>query len=181
MDKGDAAVTVGVGVPHQRRKPVDIIGKDCHPVVEHMVDGHHRHITVDQLHHLRIVEIHAGDHRSIHAPVVAVLQIGHCSAAEVPVDKGDIIAQLFHLHFEAVQHRRKVLVGQAALPLVHKQNAKVVGTVGLHRAGRHIGHIAHTAGRLANTVAGRSRDVRLAIERFAHRCHRDTAFTRQIF
>ena len=97
-----------------------------------MVDGHHRHITVDQLHHLRIVEIHAGDHRSIHAPVVAVLQIGHCSAAEVPVDKGDIIAQLFHLHFEAVQHRRKVLVGQAALPLVHKQNAKVVGTVGLH-------------------------------------------------
>ncbi len=30
MDKGDAAVAVGVGVPHQRRKPVDIIGKDCH-------------------------------------------------------------------------------------------------------------------------------------------------------
>ena len=105
MDKGDAAVAVGVGVPHQRRKPVDIIGKDRHPVVEHMVDGHHRHITVDQLHHLRIVEIHAGDHRSIHAPVVAMLQIGHCSAAEVPVDKGDIIAQLFHLHLEAVQHR----------------------------------------------------------------------------
>ena len=85
-----------------------------------MVDGHHRHITVDQLHHLRIVEIHAGDHRSVHAPVVAVLRIGHCSAAEVPVDKGDIVAQLFHLHLEAVQHRRKVLVGQTALPLVHK-------------------------------------------------------------
>ena len=41
MDKGDAAVAVGVGVPHQSRKPVDIIGKDRPPVVEHMVDGHH--------------------------------------------------------------------------------------------------------------------------------------------
>ena len=63
----------------------------------------------------------------------------------------------------------------------HEQDADVVSTVGLHGAGRHVWHIAHPAGRLPDTGAGGFGDVGLAVERLAHRCHRDPAFLRQIF
>ena len=181
MDESNAAVALAVCRADQRRKAGHVVRKDCHPVVEHVVDRDDRHIAVHQLDHLRVCEIHTGDHGSVHPAVVAVLQIGHRLAAEVPVDKGDIVAQLLDPDFEAVQHSGEVFVCQAALPFVHEQDADIISTVGLHGAGCHIGNIAHPASRLPNTGAGGFGDIRLAVERLAHRGHRDPAFLRQIF
>ena len=106
MDKGDAPMSAGPCLLHQGLCAHHVVRKDRHPVVEHMVDGHHRHIAVDQLHHLRIVKVHTGDHHAVHTPVVAMLQIAHGSAADVVVDKGDIIAALFCFNLEAVHAGR---------------------------------------------------------------------------
>ena len=85
-----------------------------------MVDSDDGHLAVHQLHHLRVVEVHAGDHNAVHIAVAAVLQITHAPAADVVVDESDVVAVLFRFHLEAVQHSRKIFVGQAALPFVHK-------------------------------------------------------------
>ena len=65
-----------------------------------MIDGDHGDIAVDQLHHLGVVEVHTGDHHAVHTAVMAVLQVGHRFAAQVAVDKGDIVAQPLHPDFE---------------------------------------------------------------------------------
>ena len=118
-----------------------------------MVDGHHRHIAVDQLHHLWIIKVHTGDHHAVHTPVVAMFQIAHGLAADVVVDEGDIIAALFRFYLEAVQHCGEVLVGQAALLFVYKQNAKVVSTVGFQRPGRCVGQVPHAACRCTDALS----------------------------
>ena len=170
MDKGDAPMSAGPCLLHQGLCAHHVVRKDRHPVVEHMVDGHHRHIAVDQLHHLRIVKVHTGDHHAVHTPVVAMLQIAHGSAADVVVDKGDIIAALFCFNLEAVQHCGEVLVGQAALFFIHKQNAKVVGAVGLQRPSRCIGQVAHAAGRCVDPLPRSLSNVRLVVQSFTDSC-----------
>ena len=135
-----------------------------------MVDGHHRHIAVDQLHHLRIIKVHTGDHHAVHTPVVAMFQIAHGLAADVVVDKGDIIAALFRFYLEAVQHCGEVLVGQAALLFIYKQNAKVVSTVGFQRPGRCVGQVPHAAGCCTDAFPRGRCDVRLAVQRLTDSC-----------
>ena len=146
-----------------------------------MIDRDHRHLAVHQLHHLRLVEVHAGDHHAVHIAVAAVLQIAHAPAADVVVDEGDVVAVLFRFHLEAVQHGRKIFVGQAALPFVHEQNAQIVGAVGLEGTGGGVGQVAHAVRSGPHPLPGGGRDVRLVVQRLADRCHRYTAFLGQIF
>ena len=146
-----------------------------------MIDGDHRDIAVDHLHHLGVVEVHTGDHHAVHTAVVAVLQVGHRFAAQVAVDKGDIVAQPLHPDFETVQHGGEIFVAQAALAFVHKQNAEVISTVGLHGAGRHVGHIAQPLGCFTDAGPGGIGDIVLAVERLAHGGDRDSALPCQIF
>ena len=145
-----------------------------------MVDGHHRHIAIDQLHHLRIVKVHAGDHHAVHTPVVAMFQIAHGLAADVVVDEGDIIAALFCFYLEAVQHCGEVLVGQAALLFIYEQNAKVVSTVGFQRPGCCVGQIPYAASRCTDAFPRGRCDVRLVVQRLTDSCDGYAAFFRQI-
>ena len=146
-----------------------------------MIDGDHGDIAVDQLHHLGVVEVHTGNHHAVHTAVVAVLQVGHRFAAQVAVDKGDIVAQPLHPDFETVQHGGEIFVAQTALAFVHKQNAEVISTVGLHGAGRHVGHIAQPLGCFTDAGPGGIGDIVLAVERLAHGGYRDSALPCQIF
>ena len=181
VDKGDAAVAAGPCLPHQRLQAGNVVREDGHAVVEHMVDGDDGHLAVHQLHHLRVVEVHAGNHHAVHIAVAAVLQIAHALAADVVVDESDVVAVLFRFHLETVQHSRKVLVGQAALPFVHKQNAQIVGAVGLEGTGGGVGQVAHAVRSGPHPLPGGGRDVRLVVQRLADRCHRYAAFLGQIF
>ena len=144
-----------------------------------MVDGHHRHLAVHQLHHLRVVEVHAGDHHAVHIAVAAMFEVAHALAAVV--DEGDVVAALFRFHLEAVQHGGEVFVGQAALPFVHEQNAQVVSSVGLQGAGGGVGQVAHAVRCGAYPLPCGRRDIRLVVQRLADRCHRYAAFLCQIF
>ena len=145
-----------------------------------MVDGHHRHIAVDQFHHLRIVKVHTGDHHAVHTPVVAMFQIAHGLAADVVVDEGDIVAALFRFYLEAVQHCGEVLVGQAALFFIYEQNAKIVSAVGFQRPGRCVGQVPHATGRCTDALPRGRCDVRLVVQRLTDGCNGYAAFFRQI-
>ena len=83
--------------------------------------------------------------------------------------------------FETVQHGGEIFVAQAALAFVHKQNAEVISTVGLHGAGRHVGHIAQPLGCFTDAGPGGIGDIVLAVERLAHGGDRDSALPCQIF
>ena len=49
-------------------------------------DLDHRHLAGHQLHHLRLGEVHAGDHHAVHIAVAAVLKVAHALAADIVVD-----------------------------------------------------------------------------------------------
>ena len=172
-------MAAGPRLPHQSFQTGDVVGEHRHAVVEHMVDGHHRHLAVHQLHHLRVVEVHAGDHHAVHIAVAAMFEVAHALAAVV--DEGDVVAALFRFHLEAVQHGGEVFVGQAALPFVHEQNAQVVSSVGLQGAGGGVGQVAHAVRCGAYPLPCGRRDIRLVVQRLADRCHRHAAFLCQIF
>ena len=73
MNKSQTAVSHRIDIPHQGAGATDIIRYDREPVVKYMVYGHHRQVGGDQLQHLRVVEIDAGDDHTVHAAVEAVL------------------------------------------------------------------------------------------------------------
>ena len=73
VDKRNAAVALGVDVAHQLLHAPHVVGNHGGAVIEYMVDGHHRELGIDQLQHLRVVKINAGDYAPVHPPVLAVL------------------------------------------------------------------------------------------------------------
>ena len=181
VDKGDAAVAAGPCLPHQCLQAENVIRENRHAIIEHMIDRDHRHLAVHQLHHLRLVEVHAGDHHTVHIAVAAVLKVAHALAADIVVDKGDVVAVFLGFHLEAVQHGGKVFVGQAALPFIHEQNAQIVSTVCFQGTGGGVWHVAHTVRCGPHPFSCGRRDIRLVVQRLADRCHRYAAFLCQIF
>ena len=112
---------------------------------------------------------------------MAVLQVGHVPAADVVVDKGDIVAVFFRFHLEAVQHGGEVLVGQAALPFIHEQDAQIIGTVRFQGTGRCIGQVPHAACRCTDALSCCGGNVRLVVQGLADGCDGYAAFFCQIF
>ena len=174
VDEGQLPVTVHIGVADQSLQALDVVGKDTHPVVENMVDGDHRKIRIDQLQHLGVRKIHAGNDHPVYPPVEAVLQIA-ALAAYVPVDEGHVIALGLGLHLQAFQHGGEVFMGQAAALLVYEQNADVEGPVGFQRPGGGVGHIAHFHSSLVDPFPGLRADIRLIVQGLADGGHRNTA------
>ena len=109
-----------------------------------MIDSHHRYVACHQLGHLRILKIHTGNDHAVKSPVSGMLQIGHLPAPFlVPVDKGDIIIIPFRRFFKAFQYARKIVMGQAAVCFINKQDSQIVASVGLQGPGYGIGKITH--------------------------------------
>ena len=176
MNVGDAPVPQPDQVLHQRSDALGIVGQHGGPVVEHMVNGHTGQIALHQLHHLGVAELHAGGHHAVHPTVPAVLQIAGGLAADVMVDEGDVVPAALRFFFKGVQHGGEILMGQAALGLVHKEHPNVVGAVGLEGAGHRVGHIAQPLGGFGHPLAGGLADIAVAVQRLADGCHRYATF-----
>ena len=175
VEEGNPPVTHPVGIVHQSLHALDVVRHHRQPVVEHMIQRHQGQIAFRQLPNQGIQEIHAGDDHPVHPSVAAVLQIGSGLAAHIVIDKGNVVAVSLGLRLEAFQNGGKILMTQAAALLVHKQHPQMVGAVGFQGAGSGIGHIAHFLRHLAYPNPSLLADVRLTVQRLAHRGHGDPA------
>ncbi len=177
MDIGNPAVSFLKHMAQQQFHASHIVRSDIDMIVKKMVHRHHRNIAAYQFQNLGVIEIHAGDNHPVKAPVAAMLQVGHPAqpSRTALVQKCDIIAPGFHRALEAVQHLGEIVMGQAALGLVHKEHAYIVGAVCLKGPGHGIGQISHLLGDSADPLLGLPADVSMVVQRLAHRGHRDSA------
>ena len=180
VDERDAAVALRIDVAHQFLHAAHVVGKDGGAVVEDVIDGHDREAGIDQLQHLRIVEIDTGDHHAVDAAILAVLQVCRRFFADVTVDEGNIIAVGLGLDLETLEHGGKILMRKSAAPLVDEQDADIIGAVRLERAGGGVGHIAKRVSGFADQLPRLLADVRLPGEGLADRRNRNTAGLRDI-
>ena len=91
------------------------------------------------------------------------------------VIEGDVVAVLFRLAADAVEHSGKEFMRETAVHGIDEQHADVVAAVGLERAGGGVGHVAQLIRQVKDALARLLADVRLTVERLAHRGSRDTA------
>ena len=175
VEEGNPPVTHPVSIVHQSLHALDVVGHHRQPVVEHMIQRHQRQFAFRQLPNQRIQEIHAGDDHPVHSPVAAVLQIGGGLAAHIVIDKGNVVTVPLGLLLEAFQNGGKILMPQAAVLLVHKQHTQMVGAVDFQGTGGRIDGIAHFLSHFAYPNPSLLADVRLPVQRLAHRSHGDPA------
>ena len=175
VDERDAAVALRIDVADQLLHAAHVVGKDGGAVVEDVIDGHDREAGIDQLQHLRIVEIDAGDHHAVDAAILAVLQVRRRFFADVAVDEGNIIAVGLGLNLEALEHGGKILMRKSAAPLVDEQDTDIIGAVRLERAGGGVGHIAKRVSGFADQLPRLLADVRLPGEGLADGRDRNAA------
>ena len=166
---------------HQGLYPGNIVGHHCQTIVEHMVNGDQGNAAVHQLPYLGIAEVHTGDHNAVHAPVLAVLKVAEVAAASVIINEGNVVSVALCLHLEALQHCGEILVGQAAVLFVHKEDAQIVGAVGFQCPCCGIGHVAHFLSSGTDPGSGLLADVGLTVQRLAHCGNRHTAALGNIF
>ena len=106
-----------------------IIRENCDPVVEQMVDGHHREIRGDQLDNHRVFKIDRGDYHAVYPAVKAVLEITAFLVSDILVDERDVVAFALGFHPDAVQDGGEKLMSKTAASSVHKEDADVVASV----------------------------------------------------
>ena len=174
VDIGDAAVAHAINMADQFFDPVQIVREDRHAVVKSVVERDHRDVGKDQLAHRAVKEVGADDRHALDAAGARMLQIA-ALLSRIAVDEGDVIAAALGLVAEAVEHRGEVLVHEAAVLEVRKQDAEIVGAVGLERAGDRIGRISHLPRRAQHAFARRLADILLAVEGLAHGGHGNAA------
>ena len=180
VDVGEAAVAPVVYETHQRLHALHVVGEDGRAVVERVVERDHGEIGVHQLLQQRIVELHADDRHPVDAPVQRVLQIAPVLVADVGVDEGDVVAAALGLDAEAVERGREILMREAGVLQVDKEDAEVVGPVGLERAGGGVGGVAHLLRALHDALTRRLADVLVPVEGLADGGDRDAAAQRDI-
>ena len=171
----DLAVSLRGHIPHQLSHPLHVVGHDGNAVIEDVVDGHHRQIRLYKLRYHGVQEICRSDYHPVYPAVLAVLEVACLAAADIPVDKGDIIAVLFCLAADTVKHSGEELMRQAAVHGVDEQDADVVAAVCLESAGSGVCHVAQLVRQVKDALTCFIADVRLTVERFADRGRRDTA------
>ena len=175
MDEGDAAVPLGIDIPYQLLHAAHVVGYDGGTVVEYVVDRDDGQLGIDQLEHLRIVKVDAGNDNAVDPAVLTVLQVSRRLRADVAIDKGDVVAVSLRLDLETFQHRGEILVRQTAAPPVNKQDADIIGAVRLERAGGGVGHIAKRVSGFADQLPRLLADVRLPGEGLADSRDRNAA------
>ena len=178
--EGDSAVALANQVGGQRVGALHIVGHDAAGAVKGVIDGDDRQAARDQLDDPGIREIHVGDQDAVHLPVLTVLQIGHGLSADVLPYKGDVVAQPFRLGPGGIQDPGEVLVGQAGVHLIHKEDTDVMRSVGLELAGGCVGNIVHFPGRLPDQLRGLRRDVAVMVQRLADGGDGDAALSGDI-
>ncbi len=181
VDDGDLSVPFRGHIAYQLTHAAQVVRHHADAVIKDMVDGHHRQLGLYKLDHHRVEEIRRGDHDPVYAAVAAVLQVAGLAAADEIVDKGEIIAVFFRLAADAVEHRGKELVRKAPVHRIDKQHADIVAAVGFERPRAGIGHVAQLIRRAEDPCACLLADIRLAVERLAHRGRRDTAVLCNVF
>ena len=175
VDEGDAAVPLGIDIPYQLLHAAHVVGYDGGTVVEYVVDRDDGQLGIDQLEHLRIVKVDAGNDNAVDPAVLTVLQVSRRLRADVAIDKGDVVAVSLRLDLETFQHRGEILVRQTAAPPVNKQDADIIGAVRLERAGGGVGHIAKRVSGFADQLPRLLADVRLPGEGLADGRDRNAA------
>ena len=175
VDKRDAAVALRIDISDQLLHAAHIVGNDGGAVIEDVIDGHDRKAGIDQLQHLRIVEIDAGDHHAVDASVLAVLQVGRRLFADVAVDEGNVIAVGLGLDLETFEHGGEIFMRKAASALINEQNADIIGAVRFECTGGGVCHVAEGVGSPADQLARLFSDIRLSGEGFADGRDRNAA------
>ena len=175
VDKRDAAVALRIDIADQLLHAAHIVGNDGGAVIEDVIDGHDRKAGIDQLQHLRIVEIDAGDHHAVDASVLAVLQVGRRLFADVAVDEGNVIAVGLGFDLETFEHGGEIFMRKAASALINEQNADIIGAVRFECTGGGVCHVAEGVGSPADQLARLFSDVRLPGEGLADGRDRNAA------
>ena len=113
-----------------------IVGQHCYPVIEDVVDGNHRYITLNKFDNLRGAKIDTCKYHSVKASVSAGFQIGHSVfPVSVAVDKRNVITASFCRSLKAVQDGGKMVMRQSIGGFIHKEDTYSVSPVCLQRPG----------------------------------------------
>ena len=141
-----------------------------------MIDCNDRNVASNQLHNIGIIEIHAGNAHSVKAAISRMRKIGHpVASCGIAVNEGQIVAEGFRVTLEAVQKSCIIVMRQSALRLVHKENSKVIGSIGFQRLCRGVGHVTKIHRSLANTFLGFFTDVVMIVKCLAYGSNRHPA------
>ncbi len=182
MDISDPAVSLAVYIFNKVFHAIDIIGNDSDRIIKYVVDCNDRYVTGDQLSDFRIPKIDTGYGDSIKSSVSGPFQIGHLLGMSLAaVDQGQIIVIFLNAPFKTVQDMIEIIMGQAALRFVYKENAYISGFIGLEHLGCRIGEIPEFLGLLPYQFLRFRADVMLIVERLAYSSHRYIACSSDIF